>query len=65
MSRSCPQVGEVREDEVDAEMLVARKGEACVDDHDPAVDSTTIMFFPTSPSPRAGSVAWPGTIAQV
>jgi hypothetical protein len=34
---SLPQVREVRQDEIDAEVLVAREREACVDDDDPVV----------------------------
>ncbi len=35
--RALDEIGEVREDEVDAEMLVAREREACIDDDDRAL----------------------------
>ena len=48
------QVTEVRQDEVDAEVLVSREGKPGVDDDDVLADSKTVMFFPTSPSPPSG-----------
>ena len=50
------QVLEVGQNEVDAEVLVAREGEAGVDDDDPVVALTTVMFFPTSPRPPSGTM---------
>ena len=48
------QVREVRKDEVDAEVLVAREREAGVDTSIPCSCSKTVMFLPTSPRPPSG-----------
>ena len=48
------QVRQVGQDEVDAEHLVAREGDAGVDHDDAVGDSTTVMFLPISPTPPRG-----------
>ena len=48
------QVREVGQDEIDAEVLVAREGEPGVDDDVSPPFSKTVMFFPTSPRPPSG-----------
>ena len=50
------QVREVRQEEIDAEMLVPREREAGVDDDELLAHSNTVMFLPTSPRPPSGMI---------
>ena len=50
------EVADVGQEEIDAEVLVAREGEARVDDDDLSPISKTVMFFPTSPRPPSGMI---------
>jgi hypothetical protein len=64
-----PQVGEVREHEVDAEVLVAGEREACVDDHDRAVrlvDGHVLAHLAEAAErdDPAGAVGHPGSVRR-
>ena len=50
------EVREVRQHEIDAEVLVAREREPGVDDDPLVPELETVMFFPTSPSPPSGMI---------
>ena len=60
-----PQVREVGQDQVDAEMLVARECEPGVDDDEVAVGLETVMFLPTSPSPPSGVILIGANLSSV